>query len=138
MTDLKAYYMQRATAGLANSCQKLHISYVPCLLRNSLSLLLEFLRFFSFFVFLRRSLRARKGCPCHPKPSLTQPPFPTFRFVLFSCFDRLHFPFFVRPRFCCFSCVLRQGRVLIWGRCRRGRSEIPHFCSKLQSFALVL
>ena len=24
------------------------------------------------------------------------------------------------------------------GRCRRGRSEIPHFCSKLQSFALVL
>ena len=25
-----------------------------------------------------------------------------------------------------------------WGPCRRGRSEIPHFCSKLQSFPLVL
>ena len=24
------------------------------------------------------------------------------------------------------------------GRCRRGRSEIPHFCSKLLLFALVL
>ena len=30
------------------------------------------------------------------------------------------------------------SRSFARGRCRRGRSEIPHFCSKLLLFALVL
>ena len=30
------------------------------------------------------------------------------------------------------------GRDVLHGRCRRGWSEIPHFCSKLQLFARVL
>ena len=33
---------------------------------------------------------------------------------------------------------VREKRVCSGSFARRGRSEIPHFCSKLQSFALVL
>ena len=48
--------------------------------------------------------------PCHSKPSLTKPPFPIFRFFLFShanCPDVPHFPLFCL-HFLLFSCVLQH------------------------------
>ena len=42
------------------------------------------------------------------------------------------------PRFLPICSDLRSSGSFARGRCRRGRSEIPHFCSKLLLFALIL
>ena len=49
----------------------------------------------------------------------------------FACVWMTAFPYacFTAPRF-------SESGSFARGRCRQGRSEIPHFCSKLQSFPL--